>query len=85
MIIETLEWFIKIKHEPQDVLLKKLGQVKAMDDRLYVLLHKNFNRFGVLLKKERQFEKPKLGLGGKERGVVTPEFKRKSPTTRLGK
>ena len=56
-----------------------------MDDRLYVLLHKNFRRYGLLGKKERQFEKPKLGLGMDGRGIDQPSFQRKKFNKRVGK
>jgi predicted MPP superfamily phosphohydrolase len=56
MTIEALEKFVEIGHTPDERLLKKLSIVKNMDDQLYVLLHKHFPRFGLLLKKQRQFE-----------------------------
>lgn len=51
MIIEALEKFLEIGHEPDDRIIKKLSLSKNLDDQLYVLLHKNFKRFGLLRRK----------------------------------
>lgn len=85
MTIEVLEKFLEIGHEPDDRLLKKLSLVKNMDDQLFVLLHKNFQRFGLLLKKQRQFEQPKVGFKMREHGIIAPKFRRQNPHKRAGK
>jgi hypothetical protein len=58
---------------------------KNLDDQLYVLLHKNFKRFGLLRRKQRQFEQPKLGFKGREHGVMFPNYKQRNLKKRMGK
>jgi hypothetical protein len=85
MIIEALEKFLEIGHEPDDRLIKKLSLSKNMDDQLYVLLHKNFKRFGLLRRKQRQFEQPKVGFGAREHGIMYPNYKQRNMKKRMGK
>ena len=42
LIIEALEKFVEIKHEPDKRLIKNLSAIENMPDRLFVILHKNF-------------------------------------------
>ena len=85
LTIDTLQKFLDIGHNPDERLLKKLCNLKVMDDELFVMLHKNFPHYGHLLKSHRQFEKPKVHFGGKERGVDFKTYKRQKLTKRIGK
>lgn len=50
-VIQVLNKFLEIGHEPDERLLKKLSLVQNMDDELFVLLHEKFQRYGLLRRK----------------------------------
>lgn len=85
MTIHILEKFLEIGHQPDSRLLKKLCNVETMDDDLYVLLHKNFPHYGLLNRKQRHFEKPKVGFNAKGHGIVFPNFRKVSLKKRPGR
>ena len=86
VIIDGLQKFVEIEMDPHHKVLKKLGEIKHMPDKLYMLLKANFRTYGVLQEKVRQFEKPKsprrkaTGADGINAGI--PDFKKR---TRLKK
>ena len=56
IIIHALSKFLEIKQEPHDRVLKLLGNLKKIPDELFVMLRKNFTRYGLMKEKVRQFE-----------------------------
>ena len=48
MIIDGLQKFVEIGMDPHHSVLKKLGEIKHMPDKLYMLLETKFPAYGVL-------------------------------------
>ena len=58
IIIHALSKFMEIKQEPHDRVLKLLGNLKKIPDELFVMLRKNFRRYGLMMDRVRRFEVP---------------------------
>jgi len=74
----ALTKFIEIKKEPHHRVLKLLGNMVHIPDELYVLVRKNFTRYGKMIDRVRSFEKPSFRpqADGQDKGKYSGIYKR---------
>ena len=58
MIIHALTKYKEAGTEPHHRVLKLLGNLRQIPDELFVLLRRDFTRYGHLIEKVRKFEQP---------------------------
>ena len=58
IIYDGLKKFDELGLIPHDRVLKRLGSIKHMPDKLYMILKTKFPTYGALQSNIRQFEKP---------------------------
>ena len=75
--------------EPHHRVLKLLGNMKQMPDELYMILRRDFRRYGALIENVRKFETPSFrpNAVGKDKGfgVNNPSKKRFNPKKTIKK
>jgi len=71
VIIHALSKFKEIGQEPHHRVLKLLANLREIPDELYVILRRDFTRFGPLIQKIRKFEQPSFRpeAAGQDKGL----------------